>query len=1100
MVPSHLALPEDNEGVSLRKERKVPKRLDHRSSARRPRQVPREKKVPSDVLSIKLSKIVSYQEENFESHWGPFSFTDKIILDVGADYGSTAAFFLKRGAKRVVAVEPKPVYFKQLVSNFRLDSRVTPEQIEVRGPSDLEDLIRKFRPSLVKMDCEGCEAHLTGVDPAVLRRVPEYLVETHEHIGMMTRDKVAECFRKIGYLHESYEVLPGAWVTHAKRVWDRIDVSEEEILQLRNKAALENEQARRYVELNEAMHNDPLSALLRVYQLRPDLKESFPEVRDGDYARLLEWAKNIIDNRIDESRLLVRFKSWYESNPINQVPRLSAERDALSNKLEKTTVQVDELKTQLSEDDSELASQREQATSLANELTSERTHAANLEKELTSQREQATSLANELTSERTHAANLEKELTSQREQATSLANELESLRGELSAVRAERDSAINKLNRVQSEIAAIKTSIGFRLMRFYGSPIDRSFPDRTKRGDFKNIIKESVRLASTQGIRTLFRLASEKIGRREFRITPKIPQFSIEMTPAQRPIINIQDLPKSEPVQMENPLQPENVLVHVDYPQISAVKAEPVPAMFVLTGWALSETGIRQIDLYLDNRLIGQAVLGMNRPDIAAGYPNFRGSEKAGFRKIVAIPNDGAQNVHVLRIVARSLGESEASVEGLIEIERQLLVTGLTREDIRSAQETPVSPKASIVILTRSPPPDFEAMLQRLRSQTISTSLEILIFNSSGDDLSDLKRKYNVSIQSLSPEQFRHAATRNLAAGRAAGRYVFFLSDDAIPASPRLLADMIAVIERDPKLAAVSARQIPRSDADFAACRAIWEFYDTLGVDRDRIISVSSLDGLNSIQRRQVGQIDDVCSCFRKDIFQRYRYDENLFYAEDLDLGIRLVRDGYKIAQLSTTGVIHSHNRPASYYLRRGYVDFKTIAKILHFDLTETVRSLSGMSLENIIDQIMDSYERLSSAMDTIIDARFHEGALEKIFDGLESKLRQSPQSKHRSGNADLSRILSEITEVVDHGSWDREVRHNLLIGRYLTAIESMKQWLTITNTSVTTRETELAESLYKLLGQIMGTFLAEYYLCSGEVGKMEKRLESLDALLSRGV
>ncbi len=48
-----------------------------------------------------------------------------------------------------------------------------------------------------------------------------------------------------------------------------------------------------------------------------------------------------------------------------------------------------------------------------------------------------------------------------------------------------------------------------------------------------------------------------------------------------------------------------------------------------------------------------------------------------------------------------------------------------------------------------------------------------------------------------------------------------------------------------------------------------------------------------------------------------------------LDLGIRLIKDGYKLAFLSSVAVIHSHNRPAFYYLKRGYVDILFLDKIL---------------------------------------------------------------------------------------------------------------------------------------------------------------------------
>jgi hypothetical protein len=46
------------------------------------------------------------------------------------------------------------------------------------------------------------------------------------------------------------------------------------------------------------------------------------------------------------------------------------------------------------------------------------------------------------------------------------------------------------------ELQSIKFRFGFAVMRFYGTRIDRAFPDGTKRGEFKKLVRESLRTAS----------------------------------------------------------------------------------------------------------------------------------------------------------------------------------------------------------------------------------------------------------------------------------------------------------------------------------------------------------------------------------------------------------------------------------------------------------------------------------------------------------------------------------------------------------------------------------------------------------------------------
>ena len=70
---------------------------------------------------------------------------------------------------------------------------------------------------------------------------------------------------------------------------------------------------------------------------------------------------------------------------------------------------------------------------------------------------------------------------------------------------------------------------------------------------------------------------------------------------------------------------------------------------------------------------------------------------------------------------------------------------------------------------------------------------------------------------------------------------------------------------------------------------------------------------------RAQGQLSDITCAIRKDLFNRYRYYGS--YAEDLTLGIKLIRDGHLIGMLSSIRAIYSHRRESNYYLRRAFVD-----------------------------------------------------------------------------------------------------------------------------------------------------------------------------------
>src|SRR5207248_6166446 len=85
---------------------------------------------------------------------------------------------------------------------------------------------------------------------------------------------------------------------------------------------------------------------------------------------------------------------------------------------------------------------------------------------------------------------------------------------------------------------------------------------------------------------------------------------------------------------------------------------------------------------------------------------------------------------------------------------------------------------------------------------------------------------------------------------------------------------------------------------------------------------------------RMNAQLSDVACLMERTLFQKYKFRYN--YAEDLDLGIRILNDGLKIGLVSSTRVIHSHTRPAYYYMKRGYIDKMTLSQMLSERLEDT--------------------------------------------------------------------------------------------------------------------------------------------------------------------
>jgi FkbM family methyltransferase len=169
------------------------------------------------------------------------------VVDVGANVGDTALYFVLNGARKVIAVEPLPNVVKCAEENVRLSgatdkvkvinvalsSRPTgvPCDYDVSlslgfstlsgsGPCKvpgvtLSDLLNMVDdPYLLKMDCEGCEAEaILGPERERLRAFEHIIYETHPHITGVSNEKLLVSLKELGFecrLHRVY-------VTKARR-------------------------------------------------------------------------------------------------------------------------------------------------------------------------------------------------------------------------------------------------------------------------------------------------------------------------------------------------------------------------------------------------------------------------------------------------------------------------------------------------------------------------------------------------------------------------------------------------------------------------------------------------------------------------------------------------------------------------------------------------------------------------------------------------------------------------------------------------------------------------------------------------------------------
>ena len=232
----------------------------------------------------------------------------------------------------------------------------------------------------------------------------------------------------------------------------------------------------------------------------------------------------------------------------------------------------------------------------------------------------------------------------------------------------------------------------------------------------------------------------------------------------------------------------------------------------------------------------------------------------------------------------------------------------------------PIDASISVVIPTYNAGTEFRWLLRKLMTQRGLENLEVVVVDSGSTDNTVLwAKEAGCRVVEITQAEFTHSHARNLGAANASSDYVLFMVQDAYPVGDYWAYGMLRYLldHAGSGLVAASCSEYPRSDSDIMYDAMINVHYRFLGChEQDRI---GDFQGSDHMALRSRGQLSDVACLISRKMFGEYGYQGD--YAEDLDLGIRLIKDGHKVAMLASVKVVHSHNRAAFYYLKRSYVD-----------------------------------------------------------------------------------------------------------------------------------------------------------------------------------
>jgi glycosyltransferase involved in cell wall biosynthesis len=257
----------------------------------------------------------------------------------------------------------------------------------------------------------------------------------------------------------------------------------------------------------------------------------------------------------------------------------------------------------------------------------------------------------------------------------------------------------------------------------------------------------------------------------------------------------------------------------------------------------------------------------------------------------------------------------------------------------------PIDATVSVVIPTYNAGAEFYWLLRKLKAQKGLKKVEVVVVDSGSSDGTDtLAEAHGCTVVRIPNSEFSHSHARNLGADNATGDLYLFTVQDAYPASDTWLYTLVRALLRPnseaERVSALSSTEFPRRDSELLYNAGVDTHYSFLGCrDSDRVGEMAERDHMSLRSR---GQLSDVACLIPAKTFQSYRYEGR--YAEDLILGVRMIRDGHRLAMVSSAKIIHSHNRPARYHLKRTFVDVLFLLDVFSDFSMPVVESVKGIA------------------------------------------------------------------------------------------------------------------------------------------------------------
>ncbi|MCP3677494.1 MAG: hypothetical protein GY721_07885 [Deltaproteobacteria bacterium] len=92
---------------------------------------------------------------------------------------------------------------------------------------------------------------------------------------------------------------------------------------------------------------------------------------------------------------------------------------------------------------------------------------------------------------------------------------------------------------------------------------------------------------------------------------------------------------------------------------------EEMKGVGIIEGWIVSDSNIKELDLYVDEKREGNPTYGFERADVCRDYPEIQNSGKSGFRHFLKT-TDLQNGKHIIEIRASNIKDETIWFRGKV--------------------------------------------------------------------------------------------------------------------------------------------------------------------------------------------------------------------------------------------------------------------------------------------------------------------------------------------------------------------------------------------------------------------------------------------------